>query len=144
MTTIEVFKKMIKERTWKQIDEEEIALRNAIELIKENEKLKQEIEHNRTLIEHNRTQIEHNEKLQEENKQLQQTIENLKYDLKYQLEYLVDVGIKKEHQYKKALRKCSPFQKTHLRWIECKFCGMDEHVDDCEYLKLTGGQNETK
>lgn len=116
-------------------ENEAYASLRAIELKKENEKLKQEIEHNRTPIEHNRTQIEHNEKLQEENKQLQQTVENLKYDLKYQLEYLVDVGIEKEHQYKEALRKCSPWL---LTTNQCLICGgKNNHLDDCEYVRLT-------
>lgn len=67
-------------------------------------------------------------------------IENLKYNV----QYLTDCGIEKEHQYKETLRKCSPYTKTHTRWIECIFCGMDEHTDDCEYVKLTGGEHETK
>lgn len=96
----------------------------------EIKRLKDENERNRTLIERNK-------KLQEENEQLKQTVENLKYDLKYQLEYLVDVGIEKEEKYKEALQEC-----VYARFNHCYFCWehkSDGHKDDCEYVRLTGG-----
>lgn len=78
--------------------------------------------------------------LEDEHDNYQQEIENLKY----KLQYLTDCGIEKEEKYKEALLKCNPYTKTHTRWIECNFCKMYEHTEDCEYLKLTGGEHETE
>lgn len=114
----------------------------AIELIKENENLKQEIENLKEEIDNLMKEILYidNDVVDEaitrieENENLKQEIENLKY----KVQYLTDCGIEKEHQYKEALLKCSPYTKTHTRWIECIFCGMDEHTNDCEYVRLCG------
>lgn len=38
---------------------------------------------------------------------------------------------------REALKASNPFQKTHTYHADCAFCGLDEHTEDCEYIKLT-------
>lgn len=133
-------------------ENEAYASLRAIELIKENEKLKQEVircfEENEKLKDENNGishgYLEHIEALQNLH---QQEIENLIY----KVQYLTDCGIEKEEKYKEALRKCSPLEPRVLAketgvWAYCcKFCRQIQasdtrefHTDDCEYVRLCG------
>lgn len=67
---------------------------------------------------------------------------------------ITSCGIEKEEKYKEALRKCSPYNADYdADAVICSFCGMEEdynilgdevHADNCEYLKLVGGDGKTR
>lgn len=84
------------------------------------------------------------ERLRAENEQLKNHIIDVKQHhckLHDAISERAEKAKQENNQLKQVLRKCSPFRLMPHPEAKCIFCGKDDeqHADDCEYVRLTGG-----
>ena len=123
---------------YEQLQQEVTKLKDALEgsrvivntAQKENERLRQEIEHARKAWKH----------IQDRSDKDVNWVVNVAQDTIQQLKQAVA-------EREEALRKCSPYGKVEpngkysklLPEYMCNFCKQVKHTDDCDYVRLCGG-----